>query len=168
MIEGVKIININHAKDRRGYFSKIFDKKYFIKNNINFKIKEHFLSSSKIDVIRGMHYQSGKYAQNKLVYVIKGKINDVFIDLRKNSKTYLNIQNVVLSPKNNKAVFLPKGVAHGFRVLSKSSIVGYLVDNYYNKTFDKGILWSSIGYNWKIKNPNVSKRDKNFPPLDFF
>ena len=88
--------------------------------------------------------------------------------MRKNSKTYLNIQNIILSSANNKAVFLPKGVAHGFRVLSKSSIVGYLVDNYYNKTFDKGILWSSIGYNWKIKNPNVSKRDKNFPPLDFF
>ena len=58
--------------------------------------------------------------------------------------------------------FLPRVVAHVFRVLSKSSIVGYLVDNYYNKTFDKGILWSSIGYNWKIKNPNVSKIDKNF------
>ena len=166
MIEGVKIINLNQAKDRRGYFLKIFDRKYFIKNNINFKIKEHFISLSKINVIRGMHYQSGKHAQNKLVYVIEGKINDVFIDLRKNSKTYLNIQNVELSSKNNKAVFLPKGVAHGFRVLSKSSIVGYLVDNYYNKTSDKGILWNSIGYDWKIKNPLISKRDKNFPTLD--
>jgi len=168
MIEGVKIINFNQEKDRRGYFSKIFDRKYLIKNNINLKIKEHFISFSKIDVIRGMHYQSGKYAQNKLVYVIAGKIDDVFIDLRKNSRTYLKIQNIVLSCTNNKALFLPKGVAHGFRVLSKSSIVGYLVDNYYNKISDKGILWSSIGYNWKIKNPNVSKRDKNFPPLDFF
>ena len=166
MIEGVKIINFNRTKDSRGYFSKIFDEKYFIKNNINFKIKEHFLSSSKIDVIRGMHYQSGKYAQNKLVYVIEGKINDVFIDLRKNSNTYLNIQNIMLSSTNNKAVFLPQGVAHGFRVLSQSSIVGYLVDNYYNKVCDKGVLWSSIGYNWKIKKPNMSERDKNFPTLD--
>lgn len=166
MIEGVKIINFTQAKDKRGYFSKIFDRKYFIKNNIIFRIKEHFISFSKIDVIRGMHYQSGKYAQNKLVYVIEGKINDVFIDLRKNSKTYLNVQNVVLSSTNNKAVLLPRGVAHGFRVLSKTSIVGYLVDNYYNKTHDKGILWSSIDYNWKIKKPVISKRDKNFPILE--
>tara|TARA_X000000368_G_C22811416_1_gene614839 strand:+ start:148 stop:654 length:507 start_codon:yes stop_codon:yes gene_type:complete len=166
MIEGVKIINFKQAKDTRGYFSKIFDKKYFVKNNISFQIKEHFISFSKKDVIRGMHYQSGKYAQNKLVYVVEGKINDVFIDLRKNSKTYLNIQNVVLSSANNKAVFLPKGVAHGFRALSQSSLVGYLVDNYYNKLSDRGILWSSIGYNWKIKKPNISKRDKKFPTLD--
>jgi dTDP-4-dehydrorhamnose 3,5-epimerase len=168
MINGVKVINFNQLQDRRGYFSKIFDEKYFIKKNINFKIKEHFISFSKLNVVRGMHYQSGKYAQNKLVYVIDGKIDDVFIDLRKNSNTYLNVQNILLSSTNNRAVFLPRGVAHGFRVLSKSSIVGYLLDNYYSKVSDKGILWSSIGYNWKIKNPIISKRDEKFPSLDKF
>jgi dTDP-4-dehydrorhamnose 3,5-epimerase len=166
MIEGVKIINFIKVKDSRGYFSKIFNEKFFNINNIKFKTKEHFISFSKKDVIRGMHYQSGRYAQNKLVYVISGKINDVFIDLRKNSKTYLRTQNIVLSSANNKAIFLPRGVAHGFRVLSESSIIGYLVDNFYNKAHDKGVLWSSINYQWKIKNPNVSKRDKNFPSLD--
>lgn len=168
MIEGVKIINFIKVKDSRGYFSKIFNENFFNINNIKFKTKEHFISFSKKDVIRGMHYQSGRYAQNKLVYVIAGKIDDVFIDLRKNSRTYLKIQNIVLSCKNNKALFLPRGVAHGFRVLSESSIIGYLVDNLYNKEHDKGVLWSSLNYNWKIKNPIVSKRDKNFPPLDFF
>lgn len=168
MIEGVKVLNFNKVKDSRGFFLKAFNEKFFNINNIKFKIKEHFISFSKKDVIRGMHYQSGRYAQNKLVYVISGKINDVFIDLRKNSKTYLRTQNILLSCTNNKAIFLPRGVAHGFRVLSESSIIGYLVDNFYNKAHDKGVLWSSINYQWKIKNPNVSKRDKNLPPLDFF
>jgi hypothetical protein len=101
MIEDVRIINFKKVKDSRGYFSKIFSEKFFNINNIKFKTKEHFISFSKKDVIRGMHYQSGRYAQNKLVYVISGKINDVFIDLRKSSKTYLRTQNIVLSSVNN-------------------------------------------------------------------
>lgn len=166
MIAGVKIFNFKFSKDNRGTFSKVFDKKYFLKNNIKFNIKESFTSSSKIDTIRGMHYQTGKFSQNKLVYVIEGKINDVFIDLRKKSKTYLKTQNLILSSDNNKAVFLPKGIAHGFKVLTNKCIVGYLVDNYYSKDHDKGVLWNSINYNWNISKPIISKRDKNFPRLD--
>ena len=166
MIAGVKIFNFKFSKDNRGTFSKVFDKKYFLKNKIKFNIKESFTSSSKKNTIRGMHFQKGKFSQNKLVYVIEGQINDVFIDLRKNSKTYLKVKSLLLSSDNNKAVFLPKGIAHGFQVLSNKCIVGYLVDNYYSKDHDKGILWNSINYKWNISNPIISKRDKNFPRLD--
>ncbi len=162
----IKIINFKKKIDNRGYLIKIFNNKIKLNNKTNFPIKEHVISFSKKNVIRGMHYQSGKHSQNKIIYVIEGKILDVVIDLRKNSNNFSKVFDFVLSSKNNKGVYVPKNFAHGFKVLSDYAIVGYLLDNFYNKKNDKGIFWQSINYNWKTSKPIVSKRDKNFPTIE--
>tara|TARA_B100000989_G_scaffold298254_1_gene286743 strand:- start:9486 stop:9986 length:501 start_codon:yes stop_codon:yes gene_type:complete len=161
----LKIIKLNKSKDKRGYLTKIFDQNIKINNKFNFIVKEHLISLSKKNVIRGMHYQSSNYAQNKIVYVIEGTIIDVIVNIRKKSKNYLKVYDFSLSSKKNLGIFIPKYYAHGFKVTSNYAVVGYLLDNNYNKKNDKGILWKSINYNWKVTNPILSNKDSKLPPV---
>ena len=163
MFNELKIIKFNKSKDKRGYLTKIFDKNVKINNKYNFIVKEHLITLSKKNVIRGMHYQSGNFAQNKIVYVIDGAIIDVIVDIRKKSKNYLKVYDFALSSKKNNGIFIPKYFAHGFKVTSKYALVGYLLDKNYNKENDKGILWKSINYNWKVSNPILSYKDSKLP-----
>ena len=160
-----KIIKLNKIKDKRGYLTKIFDKNIKINNKYNFTVKEHLISFSKKNVIRGMHYQSGNFAQNKIVYVIEGTIIDIIVDIRKKSKNYLKVYDFSLSSKKNYGIFIPKYYAHGFKVTSNYAVVGYLLDNNYNRKNDKGILWKSINYNWKVTNPILSHKDSKLPDI---
>ena len=164
----LKIIKLNKSKDKRGYLTKIFDQNIKINNKYNFIVKEHLISFSKKNVIRGMHYQSGNYAQNKIVYVIEGTIIDVIVDIRKKSKNFLKVYDFSLSSKKNHGIFIPKYYAHGFKVTSNYAVVGYLLDNNYNKKSDKGILWKSINYNWKVTNPILSYKDSKLPDVKEF
>ena len=161
----LKIIKLNKSKDKRGYLTKIFDQNIKINNKFNFIVKEHLISLSKKNVIRGMHYQSSNYAQNKIVYVLEGTIIDVIVNIRKKSKNYLKVYDFSLSSKKNLGIFIPKYYAHGFKVTSNYAVVGYLLDNNYNKKNDKGILWKSINYNWKVTNPILSNKDSKLPPV---
>ena len=161
----LKIIKLNKSKDKRGYLTKIFDQNIKINNKFNFIVKEHLISLSKKNVIRGMHDQSSNYAQNKIVYVIEGTIIDVIVNIRKKSKNYLKVYDFSLSSKKNLGIFIPKYYAHGFKVTSNYAVVGYLLDNNYNKKNDKGILWKSINYNWKVTNPILSNKDSKLPPV---
>ena len=104
----LKIIKLNKSKDKRGYLTKIFDQNIKINNKFNFIVKEHLISFSKQNVIRGMHYQSSNYAQNKIVYVIEGTIIDVIVNIRKKSKNYLKVYDFSLSSKKNLGIFIPK------------------------------------------------------------
>ncbi len=167
-LEGVYIINNFNASDDRGLFVKIFNNKYFKDNNLDFKIRESYYSVSQKNVIRGMHFQLPPHDHEKLVYVPKGSVLDVIIDLRKKSKTYKQHICVKLSDKNKKSIFIPKGLAHGFKSMKDGTVTIYNVTSEYSADFDSGIKFDSFGFDWKCKNFIISNRDKKFQTLDSF
>ncbi len=150
--------------DERGGFVKVFNNDLFTQFGINFIPKEIYYSISKKDVIRGMHFQRPPFEHAKLVYVAKGKILDVVLDIRKESMTYGKVFSVDLL-ENKNAVYIPSGFAHGFKSLDDDTIVIYNQTSCYSKEHDCGILWNNFGFDWGIENPIVSERDKSF--IDF-
>ena len=158
-IEDLLIIEPQLFKDERGFFYESYNK-----NNLDIDIDfvQDNESKSKRGVIRGMHFQKPPHAQTKLVRCVSGKVLDVALDLRTNSKTYGKSFSVELSSKNKKQLLIPKGFAHGFQVLSNEAIVNYKVDNYYNPDSDLGIIWNDkdLSIDWKLNiEPILSKKD---------
>jgi dTDP-4-dehydrorhamnose 3,5-epimerase-like enzyme len=115
-----------------------------------------------------MHLQIEPYCSSKLVIPWSGEVVDVLIDLRLDSKTYLNIQEFKLISKDNKMLYVPKGVAHGFKVISEEATLIYLVDEFYNSAFDVSINPLLIDFDWQLKNPIISQRDRNAVGLKEF
>ena len=160
-IEDLLIIEPQLFKDDRGFFYESYNK-----NNLDKVINVFFVqdneSKSKKGVVRGLHFQLPPFEQTKLVRCVSGKILDVVVDLRTNSKTYGKSFSIELSSENNKQIFIPVGFAHGFQVLSEEAIVNYKVDEYYNPDSDSGIIWNdedlAIGWNLDLK-PNLSLKD---------
>lgn len=167
-LEGLKILKTRVFEDKRGVFKKIFSADEFTLLGLATSLKESYFSVNKIDVIRGMHFQVPPAEHIKIVYVLSGKIRDVVLDIRKNSKTYGEVYSVELSAHDGKFVYIPKGFAHGFLSLEGNTIVHYLQTSCYNAECDCGISYDSIGYNWNIKNPLVSERDLSHPKLADF
>ena len=163
-IEGSYIINSFFSEDNRGSFVKSFEKDVFKNFGIDFHCNEDFISHSTKNVIRGMHFQLNK-PQIKIVGVILGKVFDVIVDLRKDSKTYGEWRGYYLSSQNRTSLLIPRGCAHGFISLSDDSIVSYKCDGKYDKDTDTGILYndSDINIEWPINDLSkaiVSNRDK--------
>ena len=158
-IEDLLIIEPQLFKDDRGVFYESYNKKNL---DINIVFVQDNESKSYKGVIRGLHFQAPPFEQSKLVRCVRGEILDVAVDLRKKSKTYGNFFSIKLSSKNNKQLFIPKGFAHGFQVISDEAIVNYKVDKYYNPDSDSGIIWNdhnlSIDWNYDIK-PILSEKD---------
>tara|TARA_B100001013_G_C24376509_1_gene350328 strand:- start:94 stop:624 length:531 start_codon:yes stop_codon:yes gene_type:complete len=155
---GLKIIKgVNHY-DNRGYFRETY-KNNFFKNK---KLIFWCMSKSKKNVVRGLHLQK-KNQQAKFISVIKGKIFDVALDLRKESKTYGKQYSIILSDKNVTSIFIPTGFAHGFCGLESDNIVFYGCSNYRSKKNEIGILWNdkALKIKWPIKRPIISTKDKN-------
>ena len=160
-IEDLLIIEPQLFKDERGFFYESYNKNILDKI-VNIVFVQDNESKSYKGVVRGLHFQRPPFEQAKLVRCVSGKIFDVAIDLRKNSKTYGKSFSIELSSENNKQLFIPKGFAHGFQVLSETAIVNYKVDNFYNTTSDSGIIWNdkdlSINWNHDLK-PILSVKD---------
>ena len=156
---GLIVIQGETHHDKRGYLREMLLEKIIKK-----RFKFHIMSVSKKKVLRGLHFQT-KNPQGKYVSVIKGKILDVAVDIRKKSKTFGKKFEIVLSDKNNKSVYIPPGFAHGFMCLGKENIINYSCTNYRNASGERGILWNdkTLKINWKIKKPIVSVKDKNNP-----
>ena len=151
------IIENQKFVDVRGEFRELL-----VEKKIKMKFPFNVVSISKKNVIRGLHYQLKK-PQGKFISVLKGKILDVVVDLRKNSKTFGKHFKIILSERNCKSIFIPEGFAHGFSCFGKENIVIYSCTNYRNPSGERGILWNdkTLKINWKIKNPILSKKDKN-------
>ena len=161
-IEGLVIIQPRVFEDERGYFMESY-KESFIKENVpDIHFSQDNESKSSYGVLRGLHFQRPPFEQTKLVRCISGNILDVAVDLRTSSKTYGKFFSIELSSENNKQLFVPKGFAHGFQVLSETAIVNYKVDNFYNPKSDSGIIWNdkdlSIDWNLDLK-PILSEKD---------
>jgi len=168
-IEGLLIIQPRVFEDERGYFMESF-KNSFIKENfpeINF-IQDNE-SKSSYGVLRGLHFQKPPFEQTKLVRVIEGKIQDIAVDLRKESITYGKYFSIVLSGLNKMQLLVPKGFAHGFIVLSEKAILSYKVDNPYSSEHDLGIRYDDIelDINWQLPKKDIvlSVKDSNLPNL---
>ncbi len=164
-IEGLFVLQPKMIIDERGIFIKTFNSDLFFENNLQTVWNEEYYSISKKDVIRGMHFQTPPHDHDKIVYCSAGSILDVIVDIREKSDTYKRVFSMKLSQENGTMVYIPKGCAHGFLSLENQTIVNYKVSTVYNPEADKGILWSSIDFDWNAANPILSNRDKNHPNL---
>ena len=157
------IIEPKIFEDERGFFYESFQERNYKKLA---GIKDGFVqdnfSYSKKNVLRGLHFQKNN-PQGKLVRVVVGEVYDVVVDLRKNSNTFLKWFGVNLSEHNNKQLWVPPGLAHGFLVLSESAAFEYKCTDFYNPKDEFSLLWNDpkVGINWPIKDPLLSDKDKN-------
>ena len=158
-------------KDHRGYFLESFNQKTFdqlLGQEVCFVQDNESLSTR--GVLRGLHYQEGAFSQAKLVRVVLGEVLDVVVDIRPDSPTYLQHETIKLSAENKRQLFVPKGFAHGFVVLSETAIFSYKCDNFYNKASERGIIYndSSLQIDWQLPHEDliISDRDLALPKLD--
>ncbi|WP_286812155.1 MULTISPECIES: dTDP-4-dehydrorhamnose 3,5-epimerase [unclassified Maribacter] len=167
-LKGCLILEPQFFEDNRGIFFEVFKKKElcdFLGYEVDF-VQEN-KSISKKGVLRGLHFQTGTAAQAKLVSVQKGEVDDVIVDIRPDSESFGKYIKINLSDINNKSIFIPKGMAHGFVALSNNVIFTYLCDNYYNPSMESGILYNdadlAIDWGYSGKELTVSEKDLILP-----
>ena len=166
-IEGLLLIELKQYNDDRGFFVERYNKKIFNELGLNLDFVQDNHSRSKISVLRGLHYQTDPH-QGKLVGVLRGKIFDVVVDLRKDSSTFLQWFGTELSPANNYAHVIPEGCAHGFQVLEQGSELLYLHTAAYTPASEAAIRFDDpmIGITWPLAPTEISQRDTSHPYLD--
>lgn len=149
--------------DKRGYFIESYNKKQFVENIGDINFIQDNESKSSYGVLRGMHYQKPPFTQAKLVRCVSGEVLDVVVDMRKNSPTYKASKSILLNEDNKRQVFVPKGFAHGFLVLSESAVFAYKVDQLYAPDSDSGFLWSDVDIDWMLDVQDIilSPKDIN-------
>lgn len=167
-LKGCFVIEPKILEDKRGVFFESYQKKRLdaaLGYDVNFVQTNH--SVSKQGVLRGLHYQTGVYAQAKLVQVIKGEVLDVIVDLRPDSRTFGEHFKLNLSEKDAKSIFIPKGMAHGFVTLSQEALFTYQCDNFYHKEAEGGVIYNDVDLNidWKLSSEELilSSKDTVLP-----
>jgi len=165
-LPGVLLIEPKVFKDTRGFFMETYHKNKYEEVGICQNFVQDNYSHSGLGTLRGLHYQL-KHPQGKLIYVIRGEIFDVAVDIRSGSSTFGQWVGLILSSENKKQVFIPEGFAHGFCVLSKTADVLYKCTDIYYPDDEYGIIWSdpTVGINWPIKTPTISDKDKQYDEL---
>ncbi len=155
--------------DHRGYFMETYSEELFSKNGIKLHFIQDNESQSKYGVLRGLHYQLGKYSQAKLVRVIKGKVLDIALDIRKGSPSFGQHIAIELSEDNKRQLLIPRGFAHGFAVLSEITTFQYKMDNIYAPKYEGGIAYNDpkLNIDWQIPTDKIilSPKDKMNPPI---
>jgi len=169
-ISEVVLVEARSFSDDRGFFLESFKESDFVSNGIDVKFTQDNISHSIKNVLRGLHYQKNPKAQAKLVTAIQGEIFDVAVDIRKGSPTFGRWVAEILSEKNHKSLFVPRGFAHGFCVLSDEADVLYKVDNEYSSENERGIIWNdlTLEINWPSDNPILTKKDLDLRTLNDF
>ena len=168
-IDGLIIIEPKKFYDSRGFFEETYKKSDFTALGINDSFSQDNHSCSVKGVVRGIHFQRAPFAQGKLVRVLKGKVWDVAVDLRKNSSTFGNWFAIELSEENSKMFYIPAGFGHGFAALEDDTHLFYKCTNEYNASCDGGIKWNDpdIAIDWKLNGitPIISDKDDKLPVL---
>ena len=156
-IKDLKIIKTQIYKDKRGYLKEVYQNRLIKKINFVFDV----MSFSKKNVLRGLHIQIKK-SQAKIITVTHGKIFDVAVDLRKNSKTFGKHYSIIITDKSNFSFYIPKGFAHGFLCLSQKCTINYKCSEYRNSKSEATLDWQDkeLGIKWPIKKPIISQKDK--------
>ncbi len=169
-IKGVWVIEPKVHNDPRGYFMEAYKQAEFEKHIGPVHFVQDNESKSTFGVLRGLHYQLPPFAQSKLVRVIKGRVLDVAVDIRKDSPTFGQYVGVELSEENKKQLFVPRGMAHGFLVLSEEAIFSYKVDNPYAPQHERGIRFNdpALGIDWGVAAEQLllSEKDRIAPLLE--
>jgi dTDP-4-dehydrorhamnose 3,5-epimerase len=169
-LPGVIVFEPRVFPDDRGFFFESYNQRLFQENNILNVFVQDNQSFSAYGVIRGLHYQRAPHAQSKLVRVIKGEILDVVVDLRAGSPSFGKSFSIELSAENKKQLFIPRGFAHGFSVLSETAELAYKCDQFYNKQSESGILYNDpyLKIDWKIPSSKalVSEKDTQLPAFN--
>ncbi|MBR5018510.1 MAG: dTDP-4-dehydrorhamnose 3,5-epimerase family protein [Bacteroidales bacterium] len=163
--EGLYVLQTDLFQDERGGFQKLFNYDFFQENRLDCDFREFYYSVNKKDVVRGMHFQMPPFDHAKLVYVSRGAIRDVVVDIRKNAGTYGMCFDLELNAQNGRFLFIPKGFAHGFLSLEEDTIVNYAQTSCYSREHDSGVDAASIGFDWGVAHPIRSGRDLTFEPF---
>ena len=163
--KGLKIISQKKNSDSRGNLREIYKKKIIKWDKLIFD----YATTSKKNVLRGFHFQT-KFEQAKYVNVLKGKIFDCVVDLRKSSRTFGKSFSIILSDTNCLSLYIPEGFAHAYYTYSNLSIIYYKLSNYYRPKFEDGLLWNDkfLNINWPSKKPKISKKDKSLKSFSQF
>ena len=167
-ISDVILVEPQSFSDDRGFFFESFKESDFFSNGIDKKFVQDNFSHSVNGVIRGLHFQKAPKAQAKLVTVLKGKIFDVAVDIRKNSPTYGKWVSEILSGNTHNLLYVPEGFAHGFCVISDEADVLYKVSNEYSQEHERSIIWNDpkLDIQWPIKKPIISNKDNKLSLLE--
>jgi len=165
-IEGILIIEPKTFKDNRGFFMETYNQQRYNASGINTTFVQDNLSYSLKNTLRGLHFQI-KHPQAKLIQVISGEIFDVAVDLRSGSATFGKWTGIHLSDENKRQMYIPKGFAHGFCVLSEFALFYYKCSDFYAPEDEGGLIWSDpdIGIEWPVENPIISEKDNQFQKL---
>ncbi|WP_139956371.1 dTDP-4-dehydrorhamnose 3,5-epimerase [Flavicella sediminum] len=169
-LAGLVVCNPKVYYDERGYFSEVF-KKEELEKFLGFEVSfdQDNESKSTFGVVRGLHYQKGIWSQSKLIRVIQGEILDVVVDMRKSSETFGHTFSILLNDENKTQLFVPKGFAHGYAVLSEVAIVSYKVDAKYAPESEAGVSYldKTLNIDWKLKNEDIIVSEKDLVLPEF-
>ncbi|HUX57540.1 MAG TPA: dTDP-4-dehydrorhamnose 3,5-epimerase [Bacteroidales bacterium] len=163
-IKGIYEIILKPIIDNRGFFMRTFDEELFKQFGIPSNwVQENHSKNLLKNTVRGLHFILPPYTDSKLIRCIRGHVFDVFVDLRKGSSSFGKWESVELKDDDYKWLFLPKGIAHGFCTLEDNTELLYKHDTYYQKEYDRGIVWNDKDLNieWPVKNPIISEKDSN-------
>lgn len=171
-LEGNYLIHLEKSEDERGFFARYFCEKEFFKKGLNtIWLQINNSMSKNIGTLRGLHLQKAPHAEVKLIRCLKGKVWDVVVDLRKESKTFGKWFGAILSDENRTMMYIPKGFAHGFISLEPDSEILYLVSNFYTPQSEETLLWNDphVAISWPLQPSIISDKDNNAKPLkDFY
>lgn len=168
-IEDLFVLKPTIFGDERGYFIESYNQSSFNENIVETLFVQDNESKSSFGVLRGLHFQKPPFDQAKLVRVIEGEVLDVVVDIRRSSKTYGKVFSIILNETNKHQLFVPRGFAHGFVVLSEKAIFSYKVDNFYSPSHEGGIMWNDafLNIDWKIDPLSVLLSEKDKKLSDF-
>lgn len=160
---GLVVFEPQVFQDSRGYFYESYNESLFLNEKINAKFVQDNQAKSSFGVIRGLHFQLNPFAQSKLIRVLSGRIIDVVVDIRKGSPTFSKPFVIELSSDNRKQLFIPKGFAHGYSVISENAEVFYKCDEFYQKSSESGIAYNdpSLNIDWQIPREHINLSDKD-------
>ncbi len=167
-LKGLFVVETLLKGDERGKLCKTYNEDSFHLSGLFPDFKEFLYTFTGQGVVRGMHFQTPPYEQDKLVFVIKGSITDVVVDLRKGSGSYGSYFDINLTGDNARALYVPKGFAHGFKSLGQENIVGYMITSVFSEEHDEGIRWDSFGYDWNCDSPILSEKDRSLQRFEDF
>ena len=167
-LAGLKLLRPMTRPDARGSFTKLFHAPTFEQSGLTTEFPEQYITISRRDVLRGMHFQRPPDDHAKIVYCVQGSVLDVVLDIRKSSPTYGKTYSAELNGDSLSGIYIPKGFAHGFLTLTEEASLLYLVETVHAPQLDAGIHWSSFGFEWPATSPLTSQRDANLPQWDSF
>jgi dTDP-4-dehydrorhamnose 3,5-epimerase len=170
-IDGLMVITPEVIRDGRGYFAEVYRKDFFDQRGVEAAfVQDNRSLSKKTNVVRGLHFQAPPFAQDKLIGVLRGRILDVAVDIRRGSPTYGQHFSIELADESMKQLFVPKGFAHGFLTLEDETVISYKTSNYYAPTHDFGVFWAdpTLDIRWGVRSEDaiVSARDARLPMLN--